>query len=377
MLWLQMPRLFPLILRLPVMDSSIIVVALTTVIAGVLTGVLMGVLMGVGGCTLIGVDPDGSKPLALVTADVRSLADRLRGHVEELAGTIGERNLAHPEQLRRAEHYLAAQFARSGHVVRWQTYICEGYEVSNLEVEIKGTTKPAEIVVVGAHYDSVNHRGVASPGANDNASGTAAVIELARMLAGSSPSRTLRLVLFVNEEPPYFWTDEMGSLVYARACKQRGDNIVGMLSLETIGYYRDEKGTQNYPPLIGGLYPDTGNFIAFVGPSSNGGTEWIERCTAAFRASSDVPAEGAALPSLVPRINSSDHWSFWKQGWPALMITDTAPYRYPYYHKAEDTPDKLDYEWMARVVEGVAKMIVSVAASESVSKPTEAASVAE
>lgn len=310
-----------------------------------------------GGCALIGADPDSMKPLALAMPDTRTLAARLKGHVEELAGTIGERNLAHPEQLRRAEHYLAARLAHAGHVVRWQTYICGGHEVSNLEVEIKGTTKPDEIIVVGAHYDSINHRGVASPGANDNASGSAAVVELARMLAGISPVRTIRLVLFVNEEPPYFWTDEMGSLIYARAAKQRGDDIVGMISIETIGYYRDEKGTQEYPPLVGLAYPSTGNFIAFVGPASNGGTEWVERCTAAFRAASDVPAEGAALPSLVPRINSSDHWSFWKQGWPALMVTDTAPYRYPYYHKAEDTPEKLDYERMARVVEGLSKVI--------------------
>jgi hypothetical protein len=171
-------------------------------------------------------------------------------------------------------------------------------------------------------------------------------------------------VLFTNEEPPYFWTDEMGSLVYARACKQRGDAIYGMISVETIGYYRDEKGSQDYPPLAGVGRSDVGNFIAFVGPASNGGGDWVERCTAAFRAASEMPAEGAALPSLVPRINSSDHWSFWKQGWPALMVTDTAPYRYPYYHKAEDTPDKLDYERMARVVEGVAKTVLAVAGDE-------------
>ncbi len=232
--------------------------------------------------------------------------------------------------------------------------------MSNLVVEITGVSEPGEIVVVGAHYDSVNNNGVASPGANDNASGTAAVVELARMLAGTKPARTIRLVLFVNEEPPYFWTDKMGSLVNARAAKQRGDNIVGMMSIETIGYYRDEKGTQGYPPLVGLAYPSTGNFIALVGPASNGGVEWVERCVGAFRAASDVPAEGAALPSLVPRINSSDHWSFWKQGWPALMITDTAPYRYPYYHKPEDTPEKLDYERMGRVVEGVREVIVSV-----------------
>jgi Zn-dependent M28 family amino/carboxypeptidase len=332
--------------------------------AGLTSCVVLGTFAAFRGCVMIGADPRAMDPLPLAAPDTRTLAERLRGHVTELAGAIGERNLVHPEQLKRAEHYLAAQLARAGHVVRWQTYVCRGHEVSNLEVEIKGTTKPGEILVVGAHYDSINHRGVASPGANDNASGTAAVLELARMLKDSAPGRTIRLVLFTNEEPPYFWTDEMGSLVYARACKQRGDAIYGMISVETIGYYRDEKGSQDYPPLAGVGRSDVGNFIAFVGPASNGGGDWVERCTAAFRAASEMPAEGAALPSLVPRINSSDHWSFWKQGWPALMVTDTAPYRYPYYHKAEDTPDKLDYERMARVVEGVAKTVLAVAGDE-------------
>lgn len=314
-------------------------------------------IVAMSGCTLIGVDPGADEPLPVVTADERTLAERLRGHVEYLAGTIGERNMATPGSLRHAEIYLAAELAKAGHVVRWQTYRCREQEVSNLSVEIAGSEKPGEIVVVGAHYDSVNHRGVKSPGANDNASGTAAVLELARMLKDAKPARTVRLTLFANEEPPHFWTDEMGSLVAARAAKQRGETIVGMVSVETIGYYRDEKGTQNYPPLVGAAYPSTANFIAFVGPQSNGGGPWVEAWTAAFRAVSDMPAEGAALPSLVPRVNSSDHWSFWKQGWPALIVTDTAVYRYPYYHTMEDTPEKLDYERMTRIVEGLGAVL--------------------
>jgi Zn-dependent M28 family amino/carboxypeptidase len=337
---------------------------------------LLAILLLLRGCTLIGIDPDSGKALPLLPPDTQSLADRLRGHVEHLAGEIGERSLADPARLRRAEHYLAATLAKAEHRVRWQTYtaVRDGtpHEVSNLEVEIPGTTRPAEILLVGAHYDTVNHRGVTTPGANDNASGTAAVLELARLLRDHRPARTIRLVLFVNEEPPYFWTDSMGSLVYARAAKQRRDEIVGMISIETIGYYRDEPGSQDYPPLVGTAYPDTGDFVAFVGPASNGGSDWIQRCTAAFRAASPVPAEGAALPSLVPRINSSDHWSFWKQGWPALMVTDTAPYRYPYYHKPEDTPDKLDYARMALVVEGLDATIRDLS-DDKESRPTDPA----
>lgn len=308
-------------------------------------------------CTLIRFDPDSGRPLPPPTADHRSLADRLRGHVEVLAGEIGPRNLGEPANLRRAERYLAAELSRAGRPVAWRTFGTPEGDASNLEIELPGSTRGSEVIVVGAHYDTVRKPGVWSPGANDNASGCAAVLELARLLAPGE--RTVRLVLFANEEPPYFWTDHMGSLVYARAAKQRGENIVAMLSIETIGSWSDEKGSQKYPPLVGGAFPAEGNFIAFVGPSASSGL--IERCTGLFRGASEVPAEGAALPTLVPRINSSDHWSFWKQGWPALMVTDTAPYRYPQYHTPQDTPEKLNYERMARVVEGLAAVVEGLA----------------
>jgi Zn-dependent M28 family amino/carboxypeptidase len=201
-----------------------------------------------------------------------------------------------------------------------------------------------------------------SPGANDNASGAAAVLALARRFADRPQARTIRFVLFVNEEPPLFWTDQMGSLVYAREAKQRGDDIVAMLSLETMGCFLDEPGSQRYPPPFGMFYPDEGNFIAFVGMSSSG--PLVERAVGAFRGACRFPSEGAALPSLVPRVGSSDHWSFWKQGYPALMVTDTAPYRYRHYHKPTDTPDKLDYERLARVVEGLDAVIRVIASDE-------------
>lgn len=324
---------------------------------------LLGVAFNAS-CMLIGADPDSGRPLPPATVDLRGLAERLRGHVGVLAGEIGERNLAVPDHLRQAERYLAAELSRAGRPVLWRTFGTPDGDASNLEVEFPGGGDPlraSEIIVVGAHYDTVRKPGVWSPGANDNASGCAAILELARTLRPGR--RTVRLVLFANEEPPYFWTDHMGSLVYARAAKQRGENIVAMLSVETIGCFSDAKGSQHYPPLVGGTLPSEGNFIAFVGPSASAGL--VERCTALFRAASDVPAEGAALPTLVPRINSSDHWSFWKQGWPALMVTDTAPYRYPQYHTPEDTPEKLDYERMARVVDGIAAVVDGLANADA------------
>jgi hypothetical protein len=294
-------------------------------------------------------------PLPVLMPVQASTADQLRADVQVLAGRIGERNVAHPDQLAAAEDYLAASLGKAGYQVQWQTFDVKGVKCSNLIAELKGTSRPDEIIVVGGHYDAVAN----CPAANDNASGSAATLALARTFAGQPQERTVRFVLFVNEEPPYFWSDDMGSLVYARSCKQRGDNIVGMLSLETIGFYSDKPGSQDYPPPLSAAYPNTGNFIGFVGMGES--EEFIKRCVAAFRASVDFPSEGAALPSLVPRVGASDHWSFWKQGYPALMVTDTAPYRYPHYHKPTDTPEKLDYERMARVVTGLEGVIRTIA----------------
>ena len=303
------------------------------------------------GCTLHMPGRTFEGHLPTTTPAQTTLADQLRDDVFTLAGTIGERNLSKPEQLRQAESFLAASLARMGYTVRWKPYQCDGHEVSNLEAELPGTTHPTEIVLIGAHYDSVGYKAVHTPGADDNASGCAGVLALARAFVGHPQPRTIRFVLFVNEEPPYFWTDRMGSLVYAKQCKAESQNIVAMLSLEMLGLYRQEQGTQDYPPLVGLVFPSTGDFIAFIGVEEAG--PLVQRCVGAFRATVDFPSEGAALPRLIPRIASSDHWSFWKQGYPAAMVTDTAIYRNANYHKSTDTPDTLDYERMARVVQGL------------------------
>lgn len=294
-------------------------------------------------------------PLPTITPVQAALKDALRDDVQALAGRIGERNVFNPGKLAAAEDFLTASLARAGYRVEWQTFPVQGVKCSNLIAELKGTAAPDEVIVVGGHYDAV----FGCPAANDNASGTAATLALARAFAGSPLERTVRFVFFVNEEPPFFWTDDMGSLVYARSCKQRGDRIVGMLSLETMGYFSREERSQQYPPPLSAVYPSKGDFIGFVGMKES--EDFVKRCVAAFRASVDFPSEGAALTSLVPRVAASDHWSFWKQGYPALMVTDTAPYRYPHYHKVTDTPDKLDYESMARVVTGLEGVVRELA----------------
>lgn len=294
-------------------------------------------------------------PLPPLSEGQRALCVKLEGHVHVLAGDIGERNTARHANLMRAADYIEQTLVGAGYSVSRQEFRAEGRPVCNLEVELRGTSRPEEVVVVGAHYDTV----YVCPGANDNGSGVAALLELARHFIGRPRPRTVRFVAFVNEEPPYFRTDEMGSLVYARRCRERGERIVGMMSLETIGYYSDEKGSQQYPTPFSWFYPSRGNFIAFVANTSSGGL--VRRAVRAFRASAQFPSQGVAAPGFITGIGWSDHWSFWQAGYPAFMVTDTAPFRYPFYHTEEDAPEKLDYERLSRVVDGLIAVVEEMA----------------
>jgi Zn-dependent M28 family amino/carboxypeptidase len=278
----------------------------------------------------------------------------LYAHVRKLAGEIGERNVFRPQALHATADYLRAQWALQGYQVVSQGYEAHGVLSENLEVTLPGVSRPSEIILVGAHYDSV--RG--SPGADDNASGVAGLLELSRALVQAKPARTLRFVAFVNEEPPFFYWGEMGSKVYARRARARGDDIRLMISLEMLGYYSEEPDTQRYPPPLGFFYPDRANFIGFV--SNFASRHQLKELVAAFRAHSDFPAESLATFEFIPGVNWSDHRSFWREGYPALMITDTAFYRYSHYHRPSDTPEKLDYPRMARVVTGLQAALATV-----------------
>jgi Peptidase family M28 len=279
------------------------------------------------------------------------LKDRLKSDVETLAVKIGRRNFDSYQNLVAAKDFLSTELEQAGYKVREQKYTIEGKDFSNLEVEIPGSSRADEILVIGGHYDSAFN----SPGANDNATGAAAVLALAREFVGTKPMRTLRFVEFTNEEPPYFWTKNMGSLVYAQNAKKRGDKIVGMFSLETLGYFTDKANTQKYPPPLSFLYPSQGDFIGFI--SDINSRELLRNTIRSFRAQAKFPSEGAALPSTIQGVGWSDHWSFWEQGYQAVMITDTAPFRYPHYHTAEDTLDKIDFEKLSRVTYGLSKVI--------------------
>lgn len=283
------------------------------------------------------------------------LAERLRAHVVRLASEIGERNVWRPRALHAAADYIRGEWQRQGHEPRVQRYTAYGVPSENLEVVLQGEGRPSEIILAGAHYDTV--RG--SPGADDNASGVAALLEIGRWLSGLELARTVRLVAFVNEEPPFFSWGEMGSKVYAKAARQRGDDIRLMLSLEMLGAYTDAPGSQHYPPILGWFYPDRANFIAFV--SNIASRRVLKRTVGAFRRASRFPSEYLAAPSLVPGVSWSDQISFWREGYKAVMVTDTAFYRYAYYHTAQDTPERIDYARMAQVVEGLARAIVLLA----------------
>jgi hypothetical protein len=283
--------------------------------------------------------------------------DALREDVAALSLDIGERNLRDEARYRRlglARDFLVQRLSATGLPVRPQRFEVDGREVENLEVEVPGSTRPDELLVVGAHYDSA--RG--SPGANDNASGVAALLALASVLAapgGPRPACTLRFVAFTTEEPPYTRTRHMGSAVHAARCRARRERVRGMISLETIGsYFHGHRGPEApFPWNV--LSPWRGDFFTVVGnPASHA---LVRRCVKAFPREPEVRCLGVTLPGFLPLVKSSDHWAFWKQGYPAVMVSDTAPLRYRHYHRGSDTFDRVDYETLARVVSGLARMV--------------------
>ena len=293
-------------------------------------------------------------PLPPLSPREAALREELRRDVTRLAGEIGERNLLHEDALNAAADFVEGSLAAAGYPVRQQEYQVAGTYCRNLEAGRPGSDRVDEIVVIGAHYDSV----AGSPGANDNATGTAALLALARAFAAVQPSRTLRFVAFVNEEPPYFQTPAMGSVVYARRCRERGERLAAMLSLETIGYYADAPDSQQYPFPFNLFYPSTGNFIGFVGNLASG--RLVRQVIASFRRHARVPSEGIATFAGIPGVGWSDQWAFWQEGYPAVMVTDTALFRDPAYHSPMDTPERLDYDRLARVVAGLERVVAEL-----------------
>ena len=304
-----------------------------------------------------------SGPLPPLSEHQIKVRDALYRDIKMLAGEIGERHIWQYENLNAAADYIEIQMQNAGYTVKRQSYEAAGKTCYNIEAQVTGATQPNQILIIGGHYDSV--RG--SPAANDNATGTAGVLALSRWFATKKTARTLRFVAFVNEEAPFTAQSNtgmmMGSWVYANRCKQRGEKILAMLSLETMGFYSDQPHSQQYPYKLGLLYPSTGHFITFVGNIRS--RSLVRQALATFRQQCPFPSEGIALPQCVRAARRSDHWSFWEHGYPGFMVTDTANFRYPHYHTPHDTPNKIDYDRLARVIVGLEKVIKRLATPET------------
>jgi Zn-dependent M28 family amino/carboxypeptidase len=275
-------------------------------------------------------------PLPALTGEGRALSLRLRLHVAALAAAERNADLETPAR------YIEQAFSSQGLNFSTQEFVSGGRKVRNIEAG-------SGAIVVGAHYDTVP----GSPGADDNASAVAVLLELAAMKLPA------RFVAFANEEAPYFLGPEMGSWVWAKRARDRNEAIRAMFSLEMLGFYRDAPGSQQYPAPLGLFYPDRADFIAFVGDL--GARRLVRDSIKVFREKATFPSEGVAAPGFIPGVGWSDHWSFRRHGYPAIMVTDTAFYRYPHYHLPSDTPEKLDYERMARVTLGLAAMLRELA----------------
>jgi Zn-dependent M28 family amino/carboxypeptidase len=293
-----------------------------------------------------------------LSAQEKEISASLRGHVFVLADEIGERNIWLPKKLAAAAAYIEKTWQEQNFMVQRQEYDARGVKSANLIIEIPGNSRAGEIVIVGAHYDSV----LGSPGANDNGTGVASLLEISRLLSGSNNARTIRLVAFTNEEPPFFLRRHMGSRIYASRLRQQQEDIVGMLSLETMGFYSEAPHSQEYPFPFSFFYPDSANFIGFV---ANLRSRHLMRLSlAAFRRTTRFPSEGTAAPGWITGIGWSDHWSFWREGYRAIMVTDTAFFRYEHYHTRQDTPEKIDYDRLARVSTGLTEVVRELANTE-------------
>jgi Zn-dependent M28 family amino/carboxypeptidase len=281
---------------------------------------------------------------AIVSSPPSVDADRLKAHVVYLSETVAPRSFEHAAKLRAASRYIQAQLAEAGARVTVQDVIVQDEKFNNVVARF-GPTQGA-VLVIGAHYDAHD----TTPGADDNASGVAALLELARLLVQHPPKRPVELVAYTLEEPPHFRTEHMGSVWHAKSMS--GKAVDMMISLEMLGYFNDEEGSQSYPlPLLDMLYPTQGNFIGIVGRF--GDWSQVRRLKAAMRGASDLPVASINAPPGLTGVDFSDHRSYWGVGIPAVMVTDTAFFRNHEYHQGGDTADRLDYARMAKVVQGV------------------------
>jgi Zn-dependent M28 family amino/carboxypeptidase len=287
-------------------------------------------------------------PTSQVTVDTA----RLKSHVEMLSQTLAPRDWTHPDALERCADYIARQFEEAGATVTFQPVEAEGRIYRNVIGRFGSGQGPR--FILGAHYDSCG----TTPGADDNASGVAVLIELARLMGRELPDREVELVAYVLEEPPFFGTARMGSAVHAKELADSAVAVRGVLVLEMVGFFTETPGSQSYPlPLLRLLYPGRGNFAAVVGRWDQG--DWIKSVKAGMKGTTALPVYSIRAPAALPGVDFSDHRNYWSYGYKALMVTDTAFYRNLAYHQQSDTADRLDYGRMADVAVAVFEVVRS------------------
>lgn len=282
------------------------------------------------------------------------MVERLKARVYKLSHEIGERGLFKYDNLNKAADYIKSEFESFGYEVTLQKYKIRSRVFKNIIATKLGVKRPNEVIILGAHYDSMRN-----PGADDNASAVAGLLETAKMFSAKRNSRTISFVAFTNEEPPLFKKKSMGSTVFAKDARLKEVDIRGVVILEMIGYFSNRPYSQHHPPGLGLLYPNKGNFIGIIGNAKS--RQLIRHAVSSFEKATYLPVERIVAPDLVIGIGMSDDWSFWKEGYPAIMITDTAYFRNPNYHKQTDTYDTLDYKSMAEVVKGISASLTALA----------------
>ena len=331
-----------------------------------LIGILAG-LLGSAGCSMAKYEPG---KLPEITQGEKAMAGAIEKDLKFLTVEVGERNAWKYENLNKTADWIEGQFREMGYAVRRQSYqathqkgpeemkkFLENKPFANIEAEFKGSGDG--IIVIGAHYDTVS----GSPGADDNGSGIAVMLETARRMAGDRCKKTVRFVAFVNEENPFFNSEDRGSLVYAKSCKQKGERIDGAICFDMLGYFRDEKRTQGYPISAGKwVYGDRGNYVMFVGNLQS--WDMTDRAARAFWEKASINCERFVYPDFIETDGSSDMASFWEMGYPAVLATDTAMFRNGMYHSYLDKMNVLDMDKLGRVGMGMLGVIRELAGSD-------------
>lgn len=323
-----------------------------------LTGMVTvaAVVLGLSGFVTLKMPGESyAGPLPPLTGREWNLSESLRNDVTALAGKIGERSLQKPENLEKAAEFIAQELKTAKYNVLRQRFLVNGAPCYNLEAEISGIRRPEEIVIIGANYDSPP----GCPGANGNASGVAALLALARDFSGANSARTLRFVFFINQSDTTSNPQQNGSAAYANRCAERNEKIIALLNIESLGFYSQDSASQRYPAPVQFFYPNTGNFIAFIGNSAS--RNLVQAAVGSFRDNARFPSEGIVFPDSDHSMNFSTSRAFGERGYPALTVTDTAPFRYPYHHSELDTPSRLQYTQMARVVAGLNQIVAELA----------------